>query len=259
MEDTEELTGGRLSAPVKVGSEVHRVPHRDNAQVHSFLAYIAQRGGRLTPQYLGETPDGRERLTYIQGKSAYPPYSPEIRSEEALQSVGRAVRSVHDSGASYEWDPSVPPNTYDVVVPAKIDCIGHNDLAPWNIIFNGSTVKGIIDWDSAGPSNRVWDFSYLAHHLVPFHADADLAAWGWDQVPDRRSRLAMLIDAYGRDLMDPEELVDSAVLRLASIGSYIGDRVRHNDPLFEVQAIEGHAKAYMLSAAKIVEMKDRLL
>jgi aminoglycoside phosphotransferase (APT) family kinase protein len=77
----------------------------------------------------------------------------------------------------------------EVALPAEIDCIGHADLAPWNLIFDGDQVIGIIDFDFAGPSNRAWDLSYLAHQLVPLHPASDLAGFGWDTEPDRARRL----------------------------------------------------------------------
>lgn len=61
------------------------------------------------------------------------------------------------------WDPQ------EIAVPVAVDCVGHGDLAPWNLVFDGDQMVRLIDFDFVGPSNRVWDFAYLAYHLVPCH------------------------------------------------------------------------------------------
>jgi len=118
----------------------------------------------------------REVLSFIEGETAYPPLNATVRSDEALTNVAKAIREAHD--ASLGFTPVDPGNwdALEVSLPVTIDCIGHRDLAPWNIVFQGNTVVGIIDWDSAGPSNRVWDLSYAAYQFVPMQPTADLQA-----------------------------------------------------------------------------------
>ena len=62
------------------------------------------------------------------------------------------------------------------------------------MVFDGTYVRGIIDWDTARPSTRVWDLSYAVHQFVPFHPADDLLAWGWPYEPDRRRRLRLFLD-----------------------------------------------------------------
>ncbi len=166
--------------------------------MHELLVYLEARGFELARRYLGMTPDGRrDILSYIDGDIGYPPPSDFVRSDEALVSIARAFRSMHDAAEGFVPSSPGPRYSHDVGTPDPIDSVGHGDLAPWNIVFNGSQVAGIIDWDSAGPSSRAWDLSYAAFQFVPFTLTPDLQNWGWPQEPDRAARLALFAASYG--------------------------------------------------------------
>lgn len=254
----EELSGGRFAGPVRHGREVVRRPQQDNSTVHLLLEHFENAGCELTPRFLGTGEDGAERLSYIEGVTGYPPLSESLRSDEALVSVARAIRTVHDATAGF-----VPPadahwHGYDLVQPTMIDCIGHGDLAPWNIVFSGAEVRGIIDWDAARPSSRVWDLGYAAHQFVPFHPAPAMAASGWQTEPDRAARLRLFVEAYGLGI-DPADVVDAAILRLLSIGGFLDQRARAGDPAYEVQNRERHANGYRRAAANLIMLRDGLL
>ena len=147
---------------------------------------------------------------------------------------------------------------HELARPAEPDIIGHHDLAPWNIVFEGNEVVGIIDWDAAGPSTRVWDLAYAAYQFVPFHPAEDLAAWGWADGVDRRRRLDILLDEYGLSI-SREELVNAAVLRIASMGAYIAQQVERRNPMFDVHAREGHAAGYYKAVGELARMREELI
>lgn len=78
---------------------------------------------------------------------------------------------------------------FGVEAPTRMLCCGTS--------FDGNRDVGILDWDSIGPSDRVWDLAYAAHQFVPFHPPAGLKAFGWHTEPDRAARLRMFAEAYG--------------------------------------------------------------
>ncbi|MBM7788742.1 hypothetical protein [Tenggerimyces flavus] len=104
----------------------------------------------------------------------------------------------------------------------------------------------------------MWDLAYAAHQFVPFHPTADLAAWGWSAEPDRSGRLRLFLSAYGLDIA-AASVVDAAVVRLASMGAFIGREVAAGNPAFAVHAREDHAAGYLKAAAWIVGERARLL
>jgi hypothetical protein len=253
------LHGGRFASPRRTGNEiVRRAPVNANV-THRYLRHLRANTFDLAPQPLELLADGTERLSFLEGAAAVPPYSLEQVSEDALVSVARAARRLHDAGEGFTWPEHTEPRTHLLAAPVQIDCIGHGDLSPWNIVFDGSTVAGIIDWDMCGPSSRAWDFAYTAHHFVPFHPPHHLEPWGWRSVPDRRTRLNTMVDAYGADKISAEDVLDNAVVRLASIGAFLAGRARINDPVFEVHTREDHASAYFAASAYIVELRAEII
>lgn len=259
MNDSVELEGGRFSRARRVGKAVHRSPLNDTTTTYHFLLHLRANGFHLAPEPLGFLPDGTERLSYIEGHATSPPYTSEQISDDTLISVSRAIRQFHDAGADFAWPVDAEWHGYDMVRPTRIDCIGHNDLAPWNVVFEGSTVTRIVDWDTCWPSSRTWDFVYTVHHFVPFHPDSDLAAWGWPTRPDRYRRLRLMVEAYGSDMISVPEVLDAAIVRLASMGAYIARRAQLGDPAFEVQTREDHASAYLAASAHVVTLRKDFL
>ena len=39
--------------------------------------------------------------------------------------------------------------TLEVARPVEVEWVGHRDLGPWNIVFDGTEVVDFIDWDAA--------------------------------------------------------------------------------------------------------------
>ncbi|MET7277587.1 aminoglycoside phosphotransferase family protein [Kribbella sp. NPDC005582] len=250
----EELGGGRFSKPVRRGETVVR--RRGTANSLALLRHLERVGFELAPRVVGVEGE-TETLTYLPGVAGYPPLSAEIRSDAALVSVARAVRRLHDATAGFvavdgEW------RDLEVAAPVRVDCIGHHDLAPWNLVFEGTEVVGIIDWDTVRPSNRRWDLAYAAHQFVPFHPPAWLEPFGWDEEPDRARRLRLFCAAYGLGV-EPAELVDLAGLRLLGHAANIEQQVKAGNPAFDVHRDEDHAGGYRAAVAYIVANRAALL
>jgi hypothetical protein len=256
---TDAMQRGRFAAPVRRGDTVERATGPGSRNIHALLSHLHDRGFDLAPRVLDVSDDGtRETLSFLPGDTGYPPLAAELRSDEALDSVATAIRRLHDASQGF-----VPPEPgrwggHDYASPVEADCVGHRDLAPWNIVFDGSRVVGLIDWDFAGPSSRAWDLAYAAHQFVPFHPTEALAAWGWDSEPDRAARLRLLVDAYG-PLVTPAELVDLAAVRLLSIGAHIEARIRAGDPAFAVHRDEDHGSGYRAAAGWILSHRAQLI
>lgn len=255
----EVLTGGRFAAPIRDGNTVARRAGTGAANIHALLEHLTHKGFDLAPRPLGFTPDrSREVLTYPPGVSAHPPLSAAVRSENVLRSAARTVRALHDATQGF-----IPPQPgvwgrQELTVPAEIDCIGHGDHAPWNLLFDGDQVTGIIDFDFAGPSNRVYDLAYLAHQLVPLHPTADLAGFGWDTEPDRGRRLRILATAYDPGLR-PALLVDYAAIRLLAMAAHIDQQVHAGNADYAVHGEHHFAAGYRRAAAFISTHHEALL
>jgi hypothetical protein len=254
---SDPMQRGRFAAPVRRGETVERSPGPGAVNVHALLTHLEQRGFALSPRLLGVTAAGREILSYLPGESGYPPLSATLRGDEALISVAAAIRALHDASQNFVAPQPSRWHRMELAVPAVINCIGHHDLAPWNLLFTDSKVTGIIDFDTAGPSNRAWDLAYAAHHWVPLHPPDGLAGFGWTSEPDRARRLRLFTSAYGGVRADL--VVDFAALRLLGMAAYIEQQVQTGDPAFRVHAEEQHADGYRRAAAYVVTRRSHLL
>lgn len=202
--------------------------------------------------------DGRtETLSFVEGDAGTYPLSAAQRSDEALVNVARTLRAMHDATAGFAAR-STAGWQARTAVPAQIDCIGHNDLGPYNVIFAGTEVAGIIDWDFAGPSSRAWDLCYAAHRFVPLSAPRTTRAFGWNEIPDLAARLEAFTAAYGTDI-SPARLLDLLVVRLGSIAANIEHQVRAGNPAFDRQRDERHADAYREDIEFILGSRRTLL
>jgi Ser/Thr protein kinase RdoA (MazF antagonist) len=250
----EVMHGGRFASPVRQGDTVRR--RRGTANTHALLRHLQAVGFDLSPRLIA-VEEEFETLSFLPGTAGYPPLSNELRSDQALVSVAKAIRRLHDATEGFvpvdagEW------NDLEVAAPVRIDCVGHHDLAPWNLVFEGAEVVGIIDWDSIRPSNRVWDLAYAAHQFVPFHPPAWLKPFGWEVEPGRAARLRMFCAAYGG--VDPAEVVDLVVIRLLAFAAHIEQQVRAGDPAFDVHRDEDHADGYRAAVSYILENRAVLL
>lgn len=254
----EAFVGGRFAGPARDGDTVVRRPGPAAANVHALLNHLAARRFALVPRPLSTERDGQEVLTYLPGAAAHPPLNAAVRSDRALRSAGRAVRALHDAADGFTAPKPGIWARHDAVIPTEIDCIGHGDLNPGNLLFDGDQVVGIIDFDVAGPTNRAFDLALLAHHLVPLHPTDDLTAFGWDHEPDRARRLHILATAYGRGI-SPAQLVDYAILRLLSMGTHMQHQIDVGNPAFAEHGQRGEPAGYRSAAAFILAHRDRLL
>ncbi|MFI5710585.1 phosphotransferase [Kribbella sp. NPDC051620] len=242
MESEEVLTGGNVAAEVvRVGATVRKPSLAQTVGVEAVLTHLAEFEG--APPTLGRDERGRHVLEYIPGAVADTmlPFS-----ADELGRVGRLIRELHDAMESFQAPPDVAWQTL-VPEPSGGDLIGHNDLAPWNLIRDGQRWV-FIDWDNAGPSSRLWDLGYAATGFVPFAPGGDVAVDG--------PRLRALVDGYGLDL--EQRLAFPAQIAARTSGSYellVRGHRTGEQPWARLYA-EGHADYWGPAAAYIEEHHD---
>ena len=253
-----ELAGGYHSAPVRRGDTVIRTAGPWSRNVQALLGQLEQAGFRQAPRYLARDEDtGTETLSFVTGQAGTYPLTAAQRSDQALVNVAQAIRAMHDATAGFVA-PEPGRWQHRAVIPAEIDCIGHNDLGPYNTVFDGDRVAGIIDWDFAGPSSRAWDLCYAAHRFVPLSAPRSTIAFGWDPVPDQAARLRMFADGY-EDGTDVPGLLDLLVVRLSAICAHIERQVLLGNPGFDRMRDERHADGYREDIGYILAHRSSLL
>jgi hypothetical protein len=254
----EILSGGYNSSPVREGTTVVRQAGPWTPSVHALLRHLRASGFDRVPEPIALSEDGStETLGFVEGEAGTYPLTAPQRSDEALVDVARTIRAMHDATARFALDADGIWQAR-TSVPAEIDCIGHNDLGPYNVVYDGARVAAIIDWDFAAPSSRAWDLCYAAHRFVPLSAPVSARAFGFDPVPDQGARLRMFAAAYGGEI-SPAELLDLLVVRLGSIAANIEREVRLGNTAFDRQRDERHGDAYRQDIAYILSHREEFL
>lgn len=187
------LPGGFVSDAVRVGDTVRKAPPHDPDFVRRLLRHFEEHRWNGAPRFLGTDDEGREMLSFVDGvvpwRHEHEPTV--IRSARGLAAVARRVRQFHDLTAG-------------TALAGGHDVVCHNDLSPRNTVYRD--VDGFllpmafIDWDLAGPGERVHDVAHVCWQYVglgPAVQD-DPAAAGLVRV---------VADAYG--LADRAALVDT--------------------------------------------------
>lgn len=161
------LSGGNMGEVLRRGDTVVRQAGEWTPAVHRLLTHLGAAGIQGLPAMLTRP----------------------APAQEVLRSAARLMRQIHDATTTF---PGQGPWGSPARETREVTC--HNDFAPYNLVFRGAEVVGVIDWDYASPGPRVWDLAYLAYRLVPLssvdHAD------GFTE-RERETRLDVLMDAYG--------------------------------------------------------------
>jgi aminoglycoside phosphotransferase (APT) family kinase protein len=232
----EHLTGGNMGSVVRVGDTVIRASGDWTPAVHRLLRHLNSVGVLGVPQPRGLAEDGREVVTFVQGIVPSHPMPEWVWAGTALESAARLLRQVHDTTETHDFH---GPWRSPVHHPAEVIC--HNDFAPYNLVFDGPRVVGVIDWDFASPGPRLWDLAYLAYRIVPLTT----ADWGDGFGPDeRRNRLARLLHEYRTDA-HPHAVIDIVVQRLHELARFTDQAALSNPELGEHAALYLHDAAHL--------------
>jgi 8-oxo-dGTP diphosphatase len=205
--DGHRLEGGNVGGAVRIGRTVRRPTGAWTPSVHRLLAALRGRGLPAIPDVLGTDVRGREVLTYLPGR--VPDVDNEQLTDAQLAGLCRWTRSLHD--AVRDFDDPGPWRFFGVEQPTVV---AHNDLAPYNLCFEGDRLVGVFDWDLAGPSTPLLELAHCA----------------WNSVPLFRA-------------IDPTDAVRRLNLMASSYGRFTGREILHAVPVRTQLAVDGIRKA----------------
>ncbi len=204
MAEVEVLKGGIANAGlvVREGGVVLRPASPHTATIHHFLTFLREEGFEAASRPLGVAEDGRERLEFIPGDVAVPPYPAWAETDMALATAAALIRRLHDVSARYVPPPDATWSTEMVdpgagSVPADELVICHNDVCLENLVYRNQVAVGLIDFDFAAPGRRLHDLAVFARMNVPIDTDDDARLLGRRGPFDAARRLRIVADAYG--------------------------------------------------------------
>ncbi|HVQ43606.1 MAG TPA: aminoglycoside phosphotransferase family protein [Candidatus Saccharimonadia bacterium] len=199
-----KLSGGAVSAPVKLGDTVRRNAGPWTPTIHALLDYLTERGLREAPRPLGMDERGREILTYMPGTAAHRPWPEVLKDADGLVQMTQWLRRYHDMVADFE-PPAEARWRIGKAGKAPGQIIRHGDLGPWNTLWEEGQLVGVLDWDFAEPGERITDVAQLAWYFAPLRGEKGWHEAGFEVRPDFRDRLTVMVQGYG-DFTVPEVL-----------------------------------------------------
>lgn len=242
---------------MRLGETVRRPGQRWNEDVHQLLQHVRHRGFLLAPEPRGFDEHGREVLSYIEGETSasVTPWPGPLWSDGLLGQVGRTVAQYHRAVADFvprahaSWQYRPRP-----LEPGEIIC--HHDFAPYNAVFRGEQLLGVIDWDGAGPGTIEEEIAFLAWQWVPL-VPTDLKEHvGCDPRIDEGARLRLLLDNYG--YTSRLGLIDAVIERVEVSRSGIEERAAAGDPPYIALRDEGYTRGMERTIHYLIERRGWL-
>ncbi|MFE2020850.1 phosphotransferase [Streptomyces sp. NPDC059499] len=230
--ESEALVGGMANAGAvfRRGALVERPAPRNAHALHAYLLALKERGFDAAPTPAGFTEDGRERLTFISGDVALPPFPDWAMTKAALESVGSLLRRLHETSAAVAVDIRAEwPG--DLADPEGGTMLCHNDVCPENVVFRDGRAVALIDFDLAAPGRPLWDVAMTARYWVPL-VDPASAAAVYPSGLDAPTRLRILADSYGLSPQDRAELVGVIEQATEVCRAFVARRVADGDPVY---------------------------
>lgn len=239
-----ELAGGGINRVVRIGERVHRPAAPWSVATRELLG-VLRSAGVSVPAWHGIDETGRDVLDFLPGEVGHYPLSEAVRSEASLVSAARVLRAFHDASA--------PLVTRDLPwqLPALPDAevVVHGDYAPYNLVFTGEQVSGVIDVDYARPGPRSYDLSYAVYRFAPLTA----ADEGWGSPADRAARVRLFCESYGLDACSVADTIAAVGPRLLGMVMYMRAEAAAGNSAFAGHVAQGHDALYERDALYVAD------
>lgn len=204
---TEVHLAGGVNETVLVDGTVRRKTGSWAPAVHALLRHLETKKFPSS-RVLGFDEHGREMLSFIPGSHAVDPdpVPPGLRTDSGIEQAARLLRRYHDAVRDFRPDPRMQWRSGAQGLEGQ-ELVCHCDPGPWNTIWNGDRLVGLIDFDLAEPGAAAFDVGFALWFFVPFRPDPDVATlFGRHWKGDRRGRSRLFLEAYGwehrRDAID---------------------------------------------------------
>jgi hypothetical protein len=226
------LQGGvaNAGAVVRHGNEVERPSNEHSPTIHAFLRHVRARGFRGASEPIS-IDAARERLVFVDGDVPVPPYPPWAQTDDALVSVARLIRGLHDASIGFEAASATWSSELHDADPGDSPVICHNDVCLENVVFRDGSAVALLDFDFAAPGRRAFDVTAFARMCVPIDDDVNAPKLGWAPA-DRPRRLRLVADAYGFDRAGRDEIMRCLHESIARGGAFVLRHVEAGEPGF---------------------------
>lgn len=231
MTEREVLLDGvaNAGAVVREGAFVLRPANSHTELIHALLRHVRAAGFDGVPEPIGIDPGGQERLVFIPGDVAWPPFPSWCQTDRALASTAELLARFHVAAQGFRtpadavWDS-------ELADPVGGQVICHNDVCIENVVFRQGVAVALLDFDFAAPGRPLFDLAAMARMCVPLDTPTDASVWGHEALDPFR-RLRIVADSYG---LPPgrEDLVSTIEFSMARGAEFVRRHVERGEPAF---------------------------
>jgi len=179
--------------------------------VLDLLRHLERVGFEGAPRVVGDgyAPDGRMTVSFLPGQSPHPG----AWADEHAARVGELLRTLQEATRSFEPDAgAVWQHSWLHRVGSGGDVvIGHGDAAPWNIVGRNGRPDSLVDWEFAGPIDRVSELSYAVWLSAQLHDDDVAELQGLPGARSRARQVHAILDGYGFPSTRRIEVIDRMI------------------------------------------------
>lgn len=205
-----ELVGGTNPGVVRVGDTVRRPARAWTPTVKALLCYLEQ-VDFPAPRPLTADDDARQVTIWIAGETTWDEHARYWAEPEQLARVAGLVRRLHDLLDGFEAPSGAVWRDGWGRGAAGVGPICHWDLAPYNVVASPNGDLSIIDFDGAGPGDRMRELAYAIDSFVLLRRDATCFELGYQAPPARVDRIETFWQNYGLPASERTTLADALV------------------------------------------------
>lgn len=203
--------GVEASDAARVGDVVLKSAGPWSSSVISLLQHLERVGYSGSPRVVGDgyAADGRMAVMYVPGESPHPG----AWGDDEVAGVGSLLRELHDATTSFAAAPAArwkPTWLREARLSGEL-VVGHGDAAPWNIVGRDGRPETLVDWEYAGPIDRVTELAYAVWLNGQLHDDDVAELVGLPSAQRRAAHAHAILDGYGYPSRDREDFVDRMI------------------------------------------------
>lgn len=163
--------------------------------MHALLRHYESVGFAGAPRVVGSGFDdqGHETLTYIEGEFVHP----HTWTDEGIAALGRLLRALHDASATFVPPADATWQPWFTRADGLDAVYGHGDVGPWNIVARDGLPVAFIDWEFAGPVDRLDEVAHAGWLNAQLHGDDVATIAALPSAAERARQLRLFVDGYG--------------------------------------------------------------
>ncbi|RKF18769.1 phosphotransferase [Alginatibacterium sediminis] len=255
-----ELSGGRRQAIYLEKDCVYRPWNSWSDSVHLLLNYLQAQGFTQSPRFLGQSEQGQEILSFIDGDVYNYPLQGPIASETALVSAAKLLKQFHQHSASFLKTIDYKSLPWMLESNEPIELVCHGDFSPYNVALRGELVVGVFDFDTAHPGSGLWDVAYAVYCWAPLKTGTVASiGTGLNRWPQQLRRARIFCDNYGLNAKQRRRLPSLMAKRLQALVNFMLKQASAGESCFIENVEHGHHLGYLADIDYINAHADELI